>query len=190
MVMSGNMWCPVIEKPLYWTGLLLIIRFLVFIISAVISINSPRDPSVNLLVLAITCAGLLTWTSLNSGNVYRKWYNNVLESSFILNLAILAAASYQVKVEGGSQAAVVYTSVSVAFLTFVGIVAYHASERIKSSRVWRRYARAKLRLCMETLSRRQHRQEPIELAVPPNAPQPPVPTTFVELRESLLESQH
>ncbi len=125
----------------YWTGLLLLIRFLLFITSSVISINSPRDPSVNLLVLAITCAGLL----LNASRVYKKWYNNALESSFILNLAILAAASYQVKVEGGSQAAVVYTSITVAFLTFIGIIAYHASERIKSSQIWRNYARAKLR---------------------------------------------
>ncbi len=164
---------PYKTQHCYWSGLLLLIRFLLFIISAVISINSPRDPSVNLLVLAITCAGLLTWTSLMAGNVYKKWYNNALESSFILNLVILAAASYQVKVEEGSQAAVVYTSIS-------GIIACHANERIKSSRVWRRYARAKLRLCMETLSRRQQHQEPIELAVPPTAPQPPVPTTFVE----------
>ncbi len=80
----------------YWTGLLLLIRFLLFIISAVISINSPRDPSVSLLVLTITCAGLL----LSTSRVYKKWYNNALESSFILNLVILAAASYQVKVEG------------------------------------------------------------------------------------------
>ncbi len=181
---------PYRTQHYYWTGLLLLIRFLLFIVSAVISINSPRDPSVNLLVLAITCAGLQSWISLITGGVYKKWYNNALESSFILNLAILAAASYQVKVEGGSQAAVVYTSISLAFLTFIGIIAYHARERIKSSQVWRRYARDKLRLCMETLSRRQHHQEPIEMAVPPTAPQPPVPTTFVELRESLLESQH
>ncbi len=127
---------------------------------------------------------------MNTSHVYKKWYNNALESSFILNLVILATASYQVKVEGGSQAAVVYTSVSVAFLTFVGIIAYHASERIKSSRVWRRYAKAKLRHCVETLSRWQHHQDPIEMAMPPNAPQPLVPTTFVELCESLLESQH
>ncbi len=113
----------------------------------------------------------------------------LFESSFILNLAILAAASYQVKVEGGSQAAVVYTSISVAFLTFIGIMVYHASERIRSSLVWRSYARPKLRLCVETFCHQQH-QEPIEMAVPPTAPQPLVPTTFVELRESLLESQN
>ncbi len=157
----------------YWTGLLLLIRFLLFIVSAVISINSPRDPSVNLLVLAITCAGLLTWT-LNTGSAYREWYNNALEFSFILNLAIHAAASYQVKAEGGSQAAVIYTSISVAFLTFM---VYRASERIRSSQVWRSYARPKPRLCMETFCHRHH-QEPIEMAVPPTAPQSTVPTTL------------
>ncbi len=43
--------------------------------------------------------------------MYKKWYNNVLESSFIHNLTILASAFNHVKVEGGNQAAVAYTSV-------------------------------------------------------------------------------
>ena len=64
--------------------------------------------------------------------VYKSWYLNALELSFILNLGILAAATYHVNQSGGSQAAVVYTSVGIAFLTFVGIVTYHISLQIKS----------------------------------------------------------
>ncbi len=41
---------PYKTQHCYWTGLLLLIRFLLFIVSVVISINTPRDPSVNLLV--------------------------------------------------------------------------------------------------------------------------------------------
>ncbi len=181
-------YAPYKNQHRYWTGLLLLIRFLLFIISAVVSINSPRDPSVNLLVLVITCAGLLTWT-LNTGSMYKKWYNNVLESSFILNLAILAAASYHVKVERGNQAAVVYTSVSVAFATFLGVITYHVTERIKGSSTWRNSVTPKLQFLKASLSRQQHDQDSIEMAVPPTAPPPPVTTTFVDLREPLLESQ-
>ena len=66
------------------------------------------------------------------GSVYKSWYLNALEVSFILNLGILAAATYHVTLSGGSQAAVAYTSVGIAFLTFVGIVTYHIYIRIKS----------------------------------------------------------
>ena len=67
-----------------------------------------------------------------SGMVYKSWYLNALEVPFILNLGILAAATYHVKLTGGSQAAVAYTSVGIAFLTFVGIVTYHIYLQIKS----------------------------------------------------------
>ena len=64
--------------------------------------------------------------------VYKSWYLNALELSFILNLGILAAATHHVNQSGGSQAAVACTSVGIAFLTFVGIVTYHISLQIKS----------------------------------------------------------
>ncbi len=150
----------------------------------IVESNSPRDPSVNLLVLIIACIGLtvLEW---NTGSMYKMWYNNALESSFILNLTILAAVSYQVKVEGGNQASVVYTSVSIAFVTFLGIVMYHVAERVKDSRMWRNSIVPRLEYLR---NRRQQHQDPLEMAVPPTASPPPVTTTFVDLRESLLET--
>ena len=61
------------------------------------------------------------------------------ELSFILNLGILAVATIYVKLSGGSQAAVAYTSVGIAFLTFVGIIIYHIYTQIKSKvkYIWR-----------------------------------------------------
>ena len=55
-----------------------------------------------------------------------------IELSFILNLGILAVATNHVKQSGGSQAAVAYSSVGIAFLSFVGIITYHIHMRIKS----------------------------------------------------------
>ncbi len=179
---------PYKNRHRYWTGLLLLLRFVLFIISAVVDINSPRDPSVNLLVLGITMIGLSVW-AWNTGSMHRKWYNNALESSFILNLAILALASYQVIMEGGNQAAVIYTSVSVAFITFLGIITYHVLQQVVDSRIWRHSAiQSKLNRLRH--NRRRH-QDPIEMTVPPTAPHPhPVTTTFVNFRESMLETQH
>ena len=114
-------------KQEHWIGLLLLLRCVLFL---VFSFNVSGDDSINLLVISSTTSGIFMWFAL-SGKVYKSWYLNALELSFILNLGMLAAATYHVNQSGGSQAAVVYTSVGIAFLTFVGIVIYHIYKRIK-----------------------------------------------------------
>ena len=87
------------------------------------------NDSVNLLVISSATFGIFVWLTF-SGVVYKSWYLNALEVSFILNLGILAVATIYVKQSGGSQAAVAYTSVGIAF--FVGIITYHIYKQIKS----------------------------------------------------------
>ena len=97
----------------------------------VFAFNISVNDSVNILVISSATFGILVWFIL-SGVVYKSWWLNALEVSFILNLGILAAATYHVILSGGSQAAVAYTSVGIAFLISVGIVTYHIYMRIKS----------------------------------------------------------
>ena len=59
-----------------------------------------------------------------SGGVYKNWCLDVLEGSFALNLIILAAATFYVNDSQGSQLTVGHTSVSIAFATFIGILAF------------------------------------------------------------------
>ena len=89
------------------------------------------NDSTSILFTCLTGFGLFAWLAL-SGMVCKSWHLNAIEVSFILNLGILAAATYYVKLSGGSQAAVAYISVSIAFLTFVGVVIHHIYMRIKS----------------------------------------------------------
>ena len=132
---------PYKDRHRYWIGLLLLIRFILFLISATVDIESPQDPHVNLLVVMITSTSMSVWVWNASGGVYKKWYLNVLESSFILNLAFFAAASLYVSKAGGNQAAVFYTSVTVAFSTFFGIIVYHVFQCLRESRAWRNLVR-------------------------------------------------
>ena len=129
-------YAPYKNKHHYWVGLLLLLRFILFITLAVIDIHSPRDPSMNLLMIIAFSVGLQTWV-WNTGGMYKKWYLNTLESSFILNLVLLAAATYHVRLAGGDQAAVVYSSVSVAFITYIAIIFYHVYQQVMESRAWR-----------------------------------------------------
>ena len=104
----------------YWTGLLLCLRCALF------ACNTQADPNINLLAISSVAIGLTVVTRY-TGAVYRKLYVDFLETSFVVNLGILAIATYYVKlaVVPVNQAAVVYTSVGVAFSTFIGVVLYH-----------------------------------------------------------------
>ena len=126
---------PYKPKHRYWIGLLLLVRCALFPIFA---FNFSGDNGVNLLVISSATFGICVMFVL-SGMVYKSWYLNALELSFILNLGILAVATYHMDQSGGSQAAVAYTSVGIAFLTFVGIVIYHIYIQIKSKVkcIWR-----------------------------------------------------
>ena len=114
-------YAPYKPKHRYWTGLLLLVRCALFLVFA---FNISGNDSVNLLAISSASFGIFVWLTLSSV-VYRSWYLNALEVSFILKLGILAAATYHVTFSHESQAAVTYTSV-------VGIVTYHIYIRIKS----------------------------------------------------------
>ena len=90
----------------------------------VFAFNALGDSSVNLLAIASSCLALAILTR-HVGPIYKSRYINVLESSFILNLGLLASATYHVNQVGGNQKAVAYISVCVALTEFVGIIAYH-----------------------------------------------------------------
>ena len=104
------------------------VRCALFLIFA---FNISGDENVNLLVICSTAFGIIGWFTF-AGVVYKSRSLNAIEVSFILNLGMLAVATYHMNQSGGSQAGVAYTSVGIAFLTFAGIVTYHIYIRIKS----------------------------------------------------------
>lgn len=114
-------YAPYNEKHRYWTGLLLVLRFVLLL---VFGTNVLGDSSENLLTISAASFGLLVWPWMFA-NVYKKWYLSALEASYLLNLGILAVATNYVKQAGGNQAAVAYTSTGIAFATFIVIVLYH-----------------------------------------------------------------
>ena len=188
------------DQHRYWTGLMLCLRCVLFTVLVLLSLVS-ADPSHNLLAIQAVVIGLITLTRF-TGLIYKKLYLDVIEASFILNLGILAAATYSVRLaETESQAAVTYTSVSVAFATFVVVLTYHAYQQ-----VWPKL----LPIIRKLHHRNQHQSErfdeeadidnqaqiltaptmtiverpspePLEIEVRPLI----VPTNFTELREPL-----
>ena len=123
---------PYTDKRRYWTGLMLLLRFVLFLISAV---NVLGDPSVNLLAIASITAAIPP--IILGSRIYKTWSLGFLETSFIFNLTILAVATLYTRLSGGNQNAVTFTSVGIAFATFTGIVIYHSVQQIKDTRLWR-----------------------------------------------------
>ena len=126
---------PYTNKHRYWTGLMFLLRFVLFLISAV---NALGDTSVNLLAIASTCVAILTLSIIFSTRIYKTWSLGLLETSFIINLAILAVATQYIRPSGGNQNPATLTSVGIAFATFTGIVIYHSVQQLKGTRLWRR----------------------------------------------------
>ena len=125
---------PYTNQHRYWTGLMLLLRLVLFLISAV---NVLGDPNVNLMAIASMGAAILTLTIILGCGIYKMRNLGLLEASFIINLTILAVASLYICASGGNQNAVTFTSVGIAFATFTGIVIYHSAQQIKGTKLWR-----------------------------------------------------
>ena len=114
---------------------------------------------------------------------------NIIEYSFFLNLGILSSATlYTSTVTGRGQTAVAYTSVSIAFATFIIIVVFHMLMKFKFSRV---SSRTSANLLKKVKAKESElisalRKPCYKLRKHPNI-HPRVTHATVELRESLLD---
>ena len=110
------------DKRHYWVGVLLVVRGVLFVsFASFFAVES----NVNLLLIIVTCISLAAFPSI-SGRLYNKIFLSVLENTFFLNLGVLAAGTLYIRLVGGSQEALVTTSVGIALLQFIGITSFHA----------------------------------------------------------------
>ena len=166
---------PYKAKHRYWPGLLLVLRFVLFLVFA---FNFQEDFSINLLAILVGTELLHLWAWI-SGGIYRNWWLDALEGSFALNLIILAAATYHVTLSEGNQFAVWYTSVSITLVTFISILACHIFQQLRQTQLWKKIAKLILKF---------NRQN-IKNAVNVPVVHPAEAANFDQFREPLLEEQ-
>ena len=124
---------PYKARHRYWPGLLLVLRFALLLVFA---FNFQEDHSINLLAILVAVGFIVVWAWV-CGGIYRNWCLNALEGLFALNLIILVGATYYVKLAEGNpssepagknQLALGYTSVSIAFVLFIGILIFQIAK--------------------------------------------------------------
>ena len=120
---------PYKDKHRYWTGLLLLVRIVLFLI---FSMNTRASSDVNLLAIIITVLSLLVYLAI-TGGVYKAWHLNIIEYTFFFNLGVLASATLYTIINGQGQIAVAYTSVSIAFVLLIIIAMFHLLRKLKIS---------------------------------------------------------
>ena len=78
-------------------------------------------------------ASIMVVTIAFQQKLYRHWYVDALEKSFSLNLCIMCAGIYHIKLYGGSQTALSSLCTGVALVEFVGILTFHLLKRFNSN---------------------------------------------------------
>ena len=118
---------PYKNKQGYWTGLLLLVRV---ILVAVFTANVFGNSAVNIFFVSIVAVFLIL-LNLGQGGVYDKNILTALELSYIVNLALLAAASALARQAYGKPGQpAIYTSCAIALVTFIGTLVYHMKEQV------------------------------------------------------------
>ena len=113
---------PCQDKYHFWTGFLLLVRSILYLVFA---FNTPGDPSLNLLVITLTLLSLTVRFGIFHP-VFKKRYYNMLEFSTWVQVQLLHCILHAAN---GNQAAVIYTSTSIVFSTFVGTTLFHVYKR-------------------------------------------------------------
>ena len=115
---------PYNSKYRYWTGLLLLVRVVLYVTAAV---TVSGDPQTSLLLTSILVGSLSLIKEVTGARVYKNSSLNILETMLYLNLVALSAFSwYRFKNDIMKQTAVAYTSTIITFILLVGVIIYQA----------------------------------------------------------------
>ena len=128
---------PYTPNHRYWTGLLLLVRVILYIASAA---NVSGDPRIDLLIIGIVllCVLLIKEFIGVSSRVYKKWSVEILEVSCYVNLILLSFATLFELQNKRFKESIAYTSGSIIIVQFIGVLLYHTfTEVILQTKIWK-----------------------------------------------------
>ena len=113
---------PYAARYRYWTGLLLIVRIVLFSVS---SINFSRDPRVDYVSIIFVVVCLILFKGLVAKRIYKSVLLDIMEIIIFFNLAMFAAFTWYSLDFGGNQVAVAYISVMITLALLLAVIFFH-----------------------------------------------------------------
>ena len=123
---------PYNSKYRYWTGLLLLVRVVLYL---TVSVTVSNNPQISLLMTIIMVGGLFLLKGVTGLKVYRKSLAETVDTVLYFNLLALAAFSlYDFKRDIKKQTAVAYISALVTLFLLVSVIFYHVALLVKKDK--------------------------------------------------------
>ena len=118
---------PYVTKNRYWTGLLLLMRIILYLTSAMNVHHNPRD---GVLSVGIIASCLVLMKIFVQDKLYKNWLIDVIEIISLFNLLLYSLACFHALGDIVHQRVVAFASISIAFTMFVCVVLYHVVSNI------------------------------------------------------------
>ena len=112
---------PYVHKHRYWTGLLLLLRALLYFVAA---INVSNDPQITLISVIFTMGFILVLKG-SIGRLYKKWPLDLLEMIFYFNILALSVFAWYFRNTTDRYRPAANVSVIITFIILLGIIVYH-----------------------------------------------------------------
>ena len=126
---------PYTPKHRYWTGLLLLVRVILYLVSA---FNPSGDPRITLLSTAFITSALFFYIAMHGVRMYKNWYINALETLTYFNvIAVSVITLYSLGSSEINQRAVTNVSVAVTFAQLLAVIIYHCFKNTMLSNIWK-----------------------------------------------------
>ena len=173
---------PFTSAGRFWTGLLLLARITIFVVSAA---NLQDDQVLNLITISVTTSLLLLIALILPSTLYKRHYQNILEYSLLVNLTILSMFTAYLKViqNGQIETATTHICVGISFITFTTVVLYHCRILKLALRIMSRVWFYVIKKCSGT---KHHKDESINDQIQLHSQFPPF-VRFDACREPLID---
>ena len=123
---------PHSSKYRYWTGLLLLVRVVLYITA---SVTVSAKPETFPLITNTLIGGLFVFKCIRSVRVYKKSFVDLVDTVLYFNLLVLSVFSlYDFKMDNTKQTAVAHISTIITFILFIGAIIYHMILLVKKER--------------------------------------------------------
>lgn len=182
---------PYLKRHRYWTGFMLLTRCLLFL--AIATFNRNSDIATNMYITALIIIAILVLNRIHSSRIYKHLHLDMLELWFHLNLMVLSLTLCYLLTNRTSSESIVCkctnASFGIIFITFSGILCFHAYLQLQKTRCFTPVKR----ILLAKWPIREMHGAPIEdhmlVTTDTNSSKRKTPTTtMVDLREELLAS--